>query len=126
MKRDKAQFTGGKTSPSGQEDPRMPASWSLSGNSEVLEETKGDLKSVGNECHKDLYCAPRILRADAASKSSPCLPTYQASENLTQIPIFHSKHTKETKDCLFLKLGLLYEPLGRMPGRPAAILGPPF
>jgi hypothetical protein len=53
MKRDKAQFTGGKTSPSGQEDQRMPASWSLlrevAGNSEVFEETKGDLKSGGNQ-----------------------------------------------------------------------------
>jgi hypothetical protein len=51
MKRDRAQFTGGKTSPSGQEDPRMPASWSLLREvAEVLEETKGDLKSGGNEC----------------------------------------------------------------------------
>jgi hypothetical protein len=76
--------------------------------------------------HKDSYCAPRILRADAAPKSSPFLPTYQASENLTQKPNIHSKHTKETKDGLLLKLGLLYEALGRMPGRPAAILGPPL
>jgi hypothetical protein len=53
MKRNRAQFTGGKTSPSGQEDPRMPLRWSLlreiAGNSEVLEETKGNLKSGGDE-----------------------------------------------------------------------------
>jgi hypothetical protein len=55
--------------------------------------------------HKDLYCAPRILRADVASKSSPCLPTYQACENLTQERIYSFQAHKRNQGLSVTKIG---------------------